>query len=47
MLYTLNDLIDDCHNAKNVQLNEKYYQREWSKIKKLKNQEEALFNFNK
>ena len=44
--YTLNNLVDDCHNAKNVQLNKKYYQREQTKIKRLKDQGEAIVNFN-
>ena len=44
--YALDDLVGDCHNAKNVQLNGEYYQRERSKIKRLKDQGEALSNFN-
>lgn len=44
--YALDDLVGDCHNAKDVQLNAKYYQEERNKIKKLKDQGEALFNFN-
>ena len=44
--YALDDLVGDCHNAKDMELNAKYYEEERNKIKKLKDQGEALFNFN-
>lgn len=45
MSYTLNDLVGDCHNAKNMKLNTKYYKEKQNKINKLKDQKKALFNF--